>query len=255
MESMLSSIQSKCEELLGSKSNESFIFPDCKYSKWYWDIVEKREHCTPEGYTEKHHIIPKFMGGTNDSKNIVRVTGREHYILHLLLMRICEINGDSKIYGKSVYSVMCFTMKYYHKDRYIIPSRSVEMLRKRLGEVCKGKPSPNKGIPLPEEVKQKMRNNHYLKRGGIHPMFGNNHTEESINKMRNSRTKFWWDVYSPSGEYFYKVAMNDIIRRFDLNIDCIRRFIGKVIPDVSPRTRKQAKQSRINSTGWLFIPL
>ena len=39
-------------------------------------------------YTEKHHIIPKCMGGTNDKSNLVKLTAREHYIAHKLLTKI-----------------------------------------------------------------------------------------------------------------------------------------------------------------------
>ncbi|WCZ66256.1 homing endonuclease [Yersinia phage MHG19] len=39
-------------------------------------------------YTESHHIIPRCMGGTDDSSNIVLLTGREHFIAHQLLFKI-----------------------------------------------------------------------------------------------------------------------------------------------------------------------
>lgn len=35
-----------------------------------------------EGYFERHHIIPRCMGGTNDKSNLVLLTAREHYICH-----------------------------------------------------------------------------------------------------------------------------------------------------------------------------
>lgn len=40
------------------------------------------------GYTEKHHILPKSMGGSNEEENLVKLTAREHYIAHLLLHKI-----------------------------------------------------------------------------------------------------------------------------------------------------------------------
>jgi hypothetical protein len=36
-------------------------------------------------YYEKHHIIPKCLGGNNDKENLVLLTAREHYICHKLL--------------------------------------------------------------------------------------------------------------------------------------------------------------------------
>lgn len=41
-----------------------------------------------DGYTEKHHIIPKSLGGGNDKSNLVTLTAREHYIVHWLLFKI-----------------------------------------------------------------------------------------------------------------------------------------------------------------------
>lgn len=45
-----------------------------------------------EGYTERHHIIPKCMDGSDDFENIVELTPREHFIAHLLLVKIYPKN-------------------------------------------------------------------------------------------------------------------------------------------------------------------
>ena len=39
-------------------------------------------------YTEVHHIVPKCVNGTNEDKNLVLLTYREHVIAHMLLARI-----------------------------------------------------------------------------------------------------------------------------------------------------------------------
>ena len=39
-------------------------------------------------YYETHHVLPRSMGGSDDASNLVRLTGREHYIAHWLLFRI-----------------------------------------------------------------------------------------------------------------------------------------------------------------------
>ena len=41
-----------------------------------------------ETYTERHHIIPRCMGGTDDKSNLVDLTAREHFIVHKLLVEI-----------------------------------------------------------------------------------------------------------------------------------------------------------------------
>lgn len=39
-------------------------------------------------YSEKHHIKPRCLGGSNLKDNIVSLTAKEHYIAHRLLTRI-----------------------------------------------------------------------------------------------------------------------------------------------------------------------
>lgn len=41
-------------------------------------------------YFETHHIVPKSLGGTDDKNNLVNLTAREHYIAHLLLVKIAK---------------------------------------------------------------------------------------------------------------------------------------------------------------------
>ena len=43
-------------------------------------------------YTEKHHIIPQCIGGTNDPSNLVRLTPEAHYLAHQLLVKIYPDN-------------------------------------------------------------------------------------------------------------------------------------------------------------------
>lgn len=59
------------------------------YKKHYDSLIKKaqtREKLT--GYIERHHIIPKCMGGTDIKSNIVELTAEEHYVAHQLLLKI-----------------------------------------------------------------------------------------------------------------------------------------------------------------------
>lgn len=58
------------------------------YKKIYDQLIERAKMRTLEGYSENHHIIPKCIGGSNELDNFVALTGREHFIAHLLLAKI-----------------------------------------------------------------------------------------------------------------------------------------------------------------------
>lgn len=51
----------------------------------YDQLIVRGQNRHLEGYAEKHHIIPKCLGGTDESTNIVTLTTREHFIAHWLL--------------------------------------------------------------------------------------------------------------------------------------------------------------------------
>lgn len=59
-----------------------------KYTRWYNTIVEHRRSNLAEGYVERHHILPKSMGGSNLDDNLVALTAREHFVCHWLLTKM-----------------------------------------------------------------------------------------------------------------------------------------------------------------------
>ena len=49
------------------------------------------------GYVERHHIIPVSMGGKDSSDNLVFLTPREHFVCHMLLVRITSGQNHKKM--------------------------------------------------------------------------------------------------------------------------------------------------------------
>lgn len=97
------------------------------YAKIYERIIERALCRNIVGYTEKHHIVPRCLGGTNDKDNLVLLTAKEHFICHLLLTKMY-------LYGSNEYYKMCHAflmMLVYGKShqRYIT-SRKYEYLKK-----------------------------------------------------------------------------------------------------------------------------
>ena len=58
------------------------------YKNHYEKLIERSKYRKVIGYVEKHHIIPKCLGGGNEDSNISFLTPEEHYLAHLLLVKI-----------------------------------------------------------------------------------------------------------------------------------------------------------------------
>ena len=77
------------------------MFIDNEFTKKYFEIVASANIRCPGtnsrrvakkliGYVEKHHIIPKSLGGNNDYQNLVWLTAEEHLQVHLLLVKMVD---------------------------------------------------------------------------------------------------------------------------------------------------------------------
>lgn len=59
------------------------------YEELYYKFLNKwkRQQIPEEVYTEKHHIIPKHCGGSDEDSNLVVLTYRQHTFAHRLLWK------------------------------------------------------------------------------------------------------------------------------------------------------------------------
>lgn len=62
------------------------------YQKIYYSLIDRARIRSTVGYTEKHHVLPKCLGGDDIESNIVLLYPEEHYLSHLLLCRIYPKN-------------------------------------------------------------------------------------------------------------------------------------------------------------------
>lgn len=132
------------------------IFINNKYSKWYFSIIATaKSRAALSVYTELHHVIPKSLGGSNDSENLVSLSAKEHYICHRLLPRF--LNGAHK--KKMIYALYCITHvrnKGQH-SRYIPNSNLYSKIKNDWQMSIKGRTAHNKGVPMSVEQKEKLR--------------------------------------------------------------------------------------------------
>lgn len=145
-----------------------------KYEKIYNRIIEYRQKNKlnkSDCYCETHHIKPcsLYPDLKDDKFNEVNLTAREHYIVHKLLVKICEIKYgfDSKEYRcmLNAFWYICHTSK--HKD--FVSSRTYENLK----------------IAFAEKVsKTQSGNNHWN--------YGRHHTDETKIKISKANTGNTW---------------------------------------------------------------
>lgn len=103
------------------------------YKYIYYSIIEKAKNEDKDGkrsigYFEKHHIKPKSLGGLNDESNLVKLTAREHFICHWLLVKIYQKGSIER--NKMLYALwrMQKGNDSSHKEHYI-NARAYEKLR------------------------------------------------------------------------------------------------------------------------------
>lgn len=60
------------------------------YARIYAEFINDRKSKQPQKpeYFEKHHIVPRSLGGGNEAENLIRLTPEDHLFAHLLLARI-----------------------------------------------------------------------------------------------------------------------------------------------------------------------
>jgi hypothetical protein len=116
------------------------------YSKIYDMIIQRAKNRVLTEYSEKHHILPKCLGGTNDLHNIVRLTYREHFICHQLLCKMYPKN-EKLIYA---FSSMIRVSKTNLPRFDSLTSRHFEIVKKAIkpyqGKWNVGKIPWNKGM-------------------------------------------------------------------------------------------------------------
>lgn len=103
------------------------------YKNIYYKIIENAKKETENGhrfvgYFEKHHILPKSLGGTNDKENLVKLTAREHFICHWLLVKMYDKGSDER------YKMLCALWRMNNDGSttqkiHYINSRAYEALR------------------------------------------------------------------------------------------------------------------------------
>lgn len=88
------------------------------YKKVYENIINNRKQNSFYGYTETHHILPKSLGGKDDKENLVDLSAREHFICHLLLIKMYPEGSVEWIKMMKAFTCMMFRQSS-NQQRYL----------------------------------------------------------------------------------------------------------------------------------------
>lgn len=179
-----------------------------KYKQFILDIIINRgRFAIPDGeYKERHHIIPKCMGGSDDEENLVDLLLREHIVAHKLLADIYPSCDDVQY----SFWMMCNCREYddavtpaeYEEARKRFsknhPAKRPEARRKK-SEAMKGEKNPMYGRVVntkpvealdPESVQRVL----YFKstRDAERAGFNHRHVSECCNKKRKTHAGLMW---------------------------------------------------------------
>lgn len=182
------------------------------YGAIYNGLMNRARGRARYGYMERHHVLPKCMGGTNRKDNLVYLTGREHFIAHKLLVRmhpdvrglwlaLIAMGRISEYKSKIVASERARAAELRKGFRYSDESK------KRMSESAKarGRNSPktefrpgqqawNAGLPTEQSHR-----------------YGKRHSAETIERMRtvqqvnrveqSARMKLWWQERKATAQH------------------------------------------------------
>ena len=125
-----------------------------KYTRWYYSIIDnsKTRILPKETYIEKHHIVPRSMGGNNDISNLAILTAREHYLCHYLLTKMTT--GTDKV---KMFCALRFLNANNRKSSRVYEYIKVnlhrgplsELIKQKISTTMKGRPAKNKGVKYP----------------------------------------------------------------------------------------------------------
>ncbi len=205
-----------------------------KYSKWYFNIIKKvrsqNRTKTKTTYYENHHIIPISLGGINHESNRILLTYREHFLCHWLITKFLSKQRDQQ--------KMLFALSYMitspntTKRRFTSWQYETARIANKNSMIGNDHGTGNKGIkrtPWTKERKKEhslrltgvkkvngkrknqngIANYMFGRYGKLHHGYGKPSTKESIEKMKDTKTKNRMEC-----KYCHKIICKNIHTRF-----------------------------------------
>lgn len=98
-------------------------------------IADRKGKPRPTGYTERHHILPRSLGGGNEPENLIDLTAEDHLFAHVLL---------AKTFGGSMWAPVIAAFGQWARGRLPTPReiRLQAMARRKSREAMRGAGNP-----------------------------------------------------------------------------------------------------------------
>jgi hypothetical protein len=137
------------------------------YQRHYNLLIEKHGlKSKPNGYSEKHHIVPRCLGGSDDESNLIYLSAEAHYVAHQLLVKM-----NPNHYGIA-YAALLMTRSTSQVARN---NKLYGWLKSRFSKEC--------SINTIKRFSVKENHPCFSKFGSDHPRFGKRHSEEAKAKI------------------------------------------------------------------------
>lgn len=134
------------------------------YQTHYDNLISRAQSRNINGYVEHHHVIPRCIGGSDESKNIVILTPEEHLVAHEFLAKIYPKNRKI-IYAALMMSRNIKNNKQYgwlHRahakavSKFMTGREKSPEHRAHLSAAVSGEKNPHYGKHLPESTRLKI---------------------------------------------------------------------------------------------------
>lgn len=236
------------------------------YANLYNTILEKasqvKRRKTKSNYFERHHIVPKSIGGSNDKQNLILLTAKEHFVCHHLLTKIYP-SPELKFAFWAMCNQISGDVSRPYRVTATVYARAKQAFAKANSTRHKGKTISQK---QKETMRRNMLGNTIHKSGAESHLYGIARTAETVSKIsqtkidhpeRNASFKGYYQT--PKGTFASirhaseanSIAKNQIPRRCNQ-------------PDTVITARHIAWNNDLNSShlgktfrelGWDFLPV
>jgi hypothetical protein len=150
------------------------------WQRIYDNIIKKAQdrEIDPELSYERHHIVPRSLGGSDEVDNLVALTPREHFLCHALLVKLTEGHDRHKM----LYALNAMRMSNRYQNR--ITSRMYDLFKTALYEVYSQKMLDENPMHNPTH---RATHADAMKTRKMVGMTGRKHSEETRRKMSEAQ--------------------------------------------------------------------